>query len=96
MIEISDPYGLKPVAKIQVRCAERNNCLRFRYSKCSDIRYVTCVPGQDSPSYTVPSLQQMLYDMRPHKARSVCDLEKTEGGQRVWVRWYQRHIKEHA
>src|SRR5258708_14605271 len=43
MIEISDPYSLKPVAKIHVPCAERNNCLRFRYPKCSDIRYVTCV-----------------------------------------------------
>jgi hypothetical protein len=31
MIEIGDPYGFEPVTVFQVRRAERNNCLRFRY-----------------------------------------------------------------
>jgi hypothetical protein len=84
MIEIGDPYGFESVTIFQVRRAERNNCLRFRYpvTGISDTSTTFLVRTHPRTRYPAFKRCSMIWDPVNPEA-SVTYKKKGKGDQRV-------------
>jgi hypothetical protein len=63
MIDVGDPYGFETVTVFQVRRAERNNCLGFRYpvTEISEMPQVRSGSGLTLVHGTQPSADDLRY-----------------------------------